>query len=191
MNEQDRPAFARALFVLGETFNESISDLRAEGYFDALRDFSLEEATAAMREALRTCKFFPKPVELRELVDGDADTNADQGWAELIREVRRVGYMGTPDFTDGRIAMAIVDIWGSWRRLCETLPGEGPELVGWVKQFKSAYRSQGVRARTDALAAGMPSAIRKQIADIAKAKQMPPARLQLVEAEKLNNKGQP
>lgn len=183
MTETDRPAFARALFVLGETFNESISDLRAEGYFDALRDFSLEEATAAIREALRTCKFFPKPVELRELVDGDADTNADQGWAEVIREVRRVGYMGWPHFTDSRIEMVVVDVWGSWSRLCQTLPGEGPELVGWMKQFKSAYRSQGVRARTDALAAGMPSNLRKQITDIAKAKAMPPAPLQLVKGD--------
>lgn len=183
MTEADRPAFARALFVLGETFNESISDLRAEGYFDALRDFELEQATAAMREALRTCKFFPKPVELREMVDGDADTNADQGWAEVIREVRRVGYTGVPRFNDQAALAAVRDVWGSWSRLCETLPGEGPELVGWVKQFKSAYRSQGVRARTDALAAGMPSNLRKQIADIAQAKAMPPAPLQLVKGD--------
>jgi hypothetical protein len=180
MTETDRPAFARALFVLGETFNEPISDLRAEGYFDAMRDFSLEAANAAIRVALRTCKFFPRPVELREMVEGDADTNADQGWAEVIREVRRVGYIGVPVFTDPTALATVRDVWGSWARLCETLPGEGPELVGWMKQFKSAYRSQGVRARTDALAAGMPSDLRKQITDIAARKAMPAAPLQLV-----------
>lgn len=183
MTEADRPAFARALFVLGETFNEPISDLRAEGYFDAMRDFSLEEANAAIREALRTCKFFPKPVELREMVEGDVDANADRGWAEVIREVRRVGYTGVPAFADPKVLAAVCDIWGSWSRLCETLPGEGAELVGWVKQFKSAYRSQGVRARTDALAAGMPTGLRRQVADLAEAKQMPAARLQLVRGD--------
>lgn len=180
MNETDRPAFARALFVLGETFNEPISDLRAEGYFDAMKDFALAEASAAIRVALRTCKFFPKPVELREMVEGDVDANADQGWAEVIREVRRVGYTGVPIFTDQNALGALRDVWGSWARLCETLPGEGPELVGWMKQFKSAYRSQGVRARTDALAAGMPAPVRQQIANIALAKAMPAAPLELV-----------
>lgn len=183
MTEVDRPAFARALFVLGETFNEPISDLRAEGYFDAMRDFSLEEASAAIRVALRTCKFFPRPVELREMVEGDTDANADQGWAEVIREVRRVGYLGTPMVADPVALAAVRDVWGSWRRLCETLPGEGPELVGWMKQFKSAYRSQGVRARTDALAAGMPAALRQIIGDIAQAKSMPAGKLQLVRGD--------
>ena len=70
-----------------------------------------------------------------------ADGHADHAWAELIREVRRVGYVGTPAFTDERTMRAIRETWGSWRRLCETLPGEGPELIGWIKQFKAAFQS--------------------------------------------------
>lgn len=145
MTPDDRPLFAEALFAMAETFNEPMSKLRAEGYFDALSDLPLELVNAAVRLSLRQCKFFPKPIELRELVEGSPDGNADNAWAELIREVRRVGYIGTPAFKDERTLRAINETWGSWKRLCETLPGEGPELIGWIKQFKAAFQSMEKR----------------------------------------------
>lgn len=141
MTEDDRPAFAEAMHLLGEMYNEHISELRAEGYFDALRDLSLVDVNLAVRLSLRSCRFFPKPVELRELLTGTPDANADAAWGELIREVRRVGYLGTPTFSDERTLRAIGETWGSWSHLCQTLPAEGAELVGWMKQFKSAFQS--------------------------------------------------
>lgn len=141
MTDDDRPAFAEAMHLLGETYNEHVSELRAEGYFDGLSDLSLAELNRAVRLALRACRFFPKPVELRELLTGTPDANADAAWGELIREVRRVGYLGTPTFSDERTLLAIGETWGNWAHLCQTLPGEGPELVGWIKQFKSAFQS--------------------------------------------------
>lgn len=153
MTEQDRPAFAEAMYALGETFNEPVSDVRAEAYFDALQDVDLARVSVAVRLALRVCKFFPKPVELRELIAGNQDDNAETAWSELIREVRRVGYIGTPRLSP-RTALVVGGLWGSWQRLCETLPGDGPELVGWIKQFKAAYqttdRRETVRELTEA-----------------------------------------
>ena len=99
----------------------------------------MPQVTAAVRLAMRTCRFFPKPVELRELMTGRADERADLAWGELLREVRRVGYLGTPMFTDASMLPTIHTVFGGWRHLCETLPAGGPELVGWIKQFKSAY----------------------------------------------------
>lgn len=183
MTEDDRAEFARALFVLGETFHEPISDLRAEGYFDAMSDFTLEAAEAAIRAALKTCRFFPRPVELREMVQGDPESNADSAWAEVIRMVQHVGYTRHPIFADSRTMLAVQAVWGSWVRLCETLPAEGPELVGWMKQFKSAHKSHDVRQRVDALSAGMPSGIKDMLADIAKRKQIPSGRIYLTRAD--------
>ena len=140
MTAEDRPAFAEAMHALGETFNEPVSDIRAEAYFDALSDYSLAEVNTAVRVALRRCKFFPRPAELRELLDGNAEDNAEVAWGAVLREIRRVGYMGIPNL-DPRVLRAVNEMWGGWRRLCETLPGEGPELIGWAKQFKSAYQA--------------------------------------------------
>lgn len=177
MTDQNRTEFAKALYILGDTFNVAMPDLMADGYFAALQDLTLAEAKTAMALALQTCKFFPRPVELREILQGDPESNAEAGWAEVTREIRRVGYIGQPKFSDDRIAATVRDIWGSWTRLCETLPGDGPELVGWIKQFKSAYRSQNVRARTDALSANMPTDLKQIVSGIAEAKRMPALRL--------------
>lgn len=136
----DRVAFAEGMFMLGETFNEPISDVKVEAYFQALLNYDIGEVTIAIQGALRNCKFFPRPVELRELIDGSTEDAAEQAWGLVLGEVRRVGYIGTPRL-DARTLRAVNELWGGWRRLCETLPGEGPELVGWIKQFKATYAS--------------------------------------------------
>ena len=145
MTGQDAAVFAEAMHALGETFNEPVSPIRTEAYFDALSDLSIEQVNGAVRLALRSCKFFPKPIELREMIAGRPDANADAAWGELTREIARVGYLGTPKFSDERTRRTVREVWGSWARLCETLPGEGPELVGWMKQFKSGWQSQDTR----------------------------------------------
>lgn len=140
MTEVDREPFAEALFALADTFNEPMTRTRAEGYFDALGDCTLVQVNAAVRQSMRVSRFFPKPVELRELIEGDREAAADAAWGSVLREIRRVGYVGTPNLED-RTLRAVRELWGSWQRLCETLPAEGPELVGWVKQFKQVYGS--------------------------------------------------
>lgn len=140
MTELDRPAFAEAMLMLGETFNEPITDIKTEAYFDALRDLDIADVNQAVRHALRTCEFCPRPAKLREMIEGNADDAADAAWGAVMKEIRRVGYMGVPDL-EPRALEAVRQLWGGWRRLCETLPGEGPELVGWIKQFKATYGS--------------------------------------------------
>ena len=174
MTEADREALAEALHVLGEMFNERVSTIRAEGYFDALRDYAIEDVNRAVLMALRTCRFFPRPVELRELLCGDPNANTDAAWSTVVREVRRVGYLGTPCFDGARVMRAITDTWGSWQRLCETLPGEGPELLGWVKQFKSAFQSVDRRANQELVAGKLPSQIRAKVVKLVSRKSIQP-----------------
>lgn len=144
MTELDRPAFSEALFTLSETFNEPMSDLKIEAYFDALRDLEIGPVMLAMRHSLRSAKFCPRPVEIREHVNGSREDGAEAAWGAVLREIRRVGYIGQPNL-DEPTMRAVNELWGGWRRLCETLPAEGPELVGWVKQFKATYASVGRR----------------------------------------------
>lgn len=156
MTSNDFEAFARNMLVLSTAFNEPLDEkgVRADAYFEALSDLSIEQVNSAVRLALRSCKFFPKPVELRELIGGAPDANADAAWGEIQREIGRVGYLGVPKFSDQRTALTVREVWGSWMRLCETLPAEGPELVGWMKQFKSTWQSQDRRDVGKRLEAG-------------------------------------
>jgi hypothetical protein len=169
MTDADRGVFGEGMFVLGETFNEPVSEIRAEAYFDALKDFTLVQATTAIRLAMRSLRFFPKPVELREMVEGTPDGNADTAWAAVLEQIRRVGYLGWPTFQDERVPETIRQLWGSWSRLCETLPADGPELVGWLKQFKAVYRTVDMRQAHARLESGAPPRVLQLVKDIAAA----------------------
>lgn len=139
MTNRDRGRFAELIGALAETFDESLSVLRLEIYFEALGDLELGTVERAVIEAARTLKFFPKPAELRALIEGSPEDRAELAWMEVLQQVRFVGYYGTPTFTDPAITRAIRDLFGGWPALCERLPGDGPELLGWAKQFKTVY----------------------------------------------------
>lgn len=150
MTPDDARVFASAMAVLAEVLNEPMSTVRIKAYFEDLSDYELPAVCAALAEARRTCKWFPKPAEVRALLEGRAEDGAEVAWAAIQREIRRVGYLGVPALDD-RALRAVNELWGGWRRLCETLPGEGPELVGWIKQFKATYASVERREKAEAL----------------------------------------
>lgn len=66
MTEDDRERFGELITLLGEVFNEPVSAARSAGYWMALEDLSLARVGEATQHAIRHCKFFPRPGELRE-----------------------------------------------------------------------------------------------------------------------------
>lgn len=140
------PRLARVLAVLGETFNEIVSDVRADGYFMGLNDLTIEQVEAGARAALKQSRFFPRPAEIREFAIGTPDDAAELAWLELLQEIRRVGCYGTPNLSL-MTTTAMSALWGDWKQLCAVLPNEGPELLGWAKRFKSTYGVMGMRER--------------------------------------------
>lgn len=139
MTNTDAARFAQCLAVLSETFNESISDLRAEAYFLALSDLDIEDIEGAVKDAIRTLRFFPKPVELRDLILGSAQQNAEEAWHTLKYEVRRVGYIGKPKL-DAVSQYAVDAAMGGWRYVCTHLPAEENHVMrAMEEEFKNAY----------------------------------------------------
>lgn len=158
----DQTKFATLMMTLGETFNEPVSKVRLDAYAMALSDLPVADVLAAMQDCIRTCKFFPRPAEIRERVTGDTEDRAQLAWASVVREVPRVGYYRTPSLP-AETMTAITAVWGSWQRLCETLPADGPELLGWRKAFLQAYGASE-RRNERALTAGEPLTSRSQLA---------------------------
>jgi hypothetical protein len=173
-------AFVEAMLLLGETFNESISEMRIEAYWAALSDLEPDVVLKGMRLAMGTCQFFPKPVDIRSAALGSTADRAEGAWAAMMDAVRRCGYARFPTFEDPAVMDTIKAVWGSWSRLCETLPADGPELVGWRKSFLAAYGSTDRRlssaATLDRLEPGLAGALK----EIAAAKEMPGRGLRIV-----------
>ena len=137
-------AFTVILLAMGETYETPVSSVRAEMFCRAVEDLPFAAVKAAAAAHLRHGKFFPRPAELRELVEGTTDDKAELAWQWVPKEVRRVGYLGTPSYPDEATKRAAEGLFGSWRALCENLPAGGPELLGFRKQFLALY---GARAR--------------------------------------------
>jgi hypothetical protein len=137
--EGEEREFVRVLYAIGELYNETVSTMRAEMFCQALEDLPFQSVASAARTHLKRSHFFPKPADLRELVEGTSEDEAALGWQWLVREVRRVGYLGTPVWPNEVTQHAAEGLFGSWRALCERLPADGPELLGFRKQFVSLF----------------------------------------------------
>lgn len=154
MTNQDRQEFATLLLGLGETYGEPVSDPRMEVYFRALSDLDLGDIREAANLHVRTSKFFPKPAELREAIDGSADDRAEFAWTEMQRLVRAYGYYREPPadaWSDEAARRAAYDLYGGWKALCSNLPAQGPEMLGTAKLFKSSYCAYDGRVQRAAL----------------------------------------
>jgi hypothetical protein len=106
-----------------------------------LSDLSLDAIAQGAYRHMRTNKFFPRPAELRDAAVGSLDDLAEIAWLNVLQLVRKVGWIGTPRWPDELTKRAAMELYGGWKSLCERLPGEGPELLGAAKQFKSIYRA--------------------------------------------------
>src|SRR4051812_30643843 len=152
-DKREEKQFAALLFAMGEAYNESVSPERVELYCGAMDDLPSDRVMAAARAHLKNSKFFPKPADLRELVIGNVEDQAEIAWTYVRREVRRVGWMGTPQWPDEATRRAAMELFGGWRALCENLPESGPEMLGTAKLFKSSF---GAFARRDGTQAELP-----------------------------------
>ena len=171
MTNDDRPAFGSAMHALGHTFDTEVTAIRVEAYFDALADYSLEQVHAAMREAIKTCRFFPRPVEIRDLLTG----STVEAWGEVLRELRRVGSYGQPDFSNPAILPAIRAIAGSWPDFCRCniRPEAGQEALAWHKRFSDAFT---ICADRDQRTAALPPHLADAMRALAEQKSFPPAK---------------
>lgn len=157
MTDQDRGTFATLMLGLGETYGEPVSAARMEIYFAALADLELDAIREAATAHVRSSKFFPRPSELLEAVEGPAAERAELAWMAMLSLVRRYGWPGIdgkgtpPPFPDEATRAAAMTMYGGWGALCAKLPGEGPELLGAAKLFKSSYVAYDGQAKRGAV----------------------------------------
>jgi hypothetical protein len=147
--------FVLVLFAMGELFNEPVSALRAEMFCRAVEDLPFEAIALAAQAHVKAKTFFPKPAELRQGVEGNLEDRAELAWQFVLREIKRVGWTGTPAWPDAETARAALGLYGgTWRTLCENLPAAGPELLGYRKQFVASFGAAARQAAVGALPMG-------------------------------------
>jgi hypothetical protein len=127
--------FSELLMVLGEIFDKSLSAGLIMIYFDALKIYTDEQIERAIKTASLTCKFFPKPSELLEFINGNSTDRGVLAWEKFYRALGRVGTYQSVIFDDPVIHSAI-ELMGGWIEAGKWLMDE----MKWKqKEFLSLY----------------------------------------------------
>lgn len=135
----DVDAFVVELGKTAEMFSDPLSESRALLYFEALADLSLETVVGALRYARRVCRFFPKPAELRDLAEGSVEDRAREAWRRVLAALEHVGTYESVDFGD-LVTHAVIEAMGGWHQAWAWEWADGPELLGFERDFVSLYR---------------------------------------------------
>lgn len=137
MTPDDVKAFGVELGKTAELFGEPLSEARVLLYVEALADLDFKTVLAGFQRARAEMRFFPKPAEIRELIEGTKDDRAEIAWARFLGAVRDVGGWDSVDFGDAALHAVIIDIWGGWPEACKLDEDDTPYRH---RDFLKAYR---------------------------------------------------
>lgn len=144
MTPEDDKKFIKALLVLGEVFNEQVSETRLEAYRMVLGDYEFQSVEDAIRRAMTSLKFFPRPSELVEMIEGNADDRANQAWSTFFAATADSGYSSVK-FLDPASAIAVDAVFQGWIQACKVINEATPEMLAhhrnhFLKQYSAARR---------------------------------------------------
>jgi hypothetical protein len=74
MTDPDTKQFIVRLTLLAEVLGEPMTPTRLMGYLSSVDDLPIEDLADALNDCARTCRFFPKPVDIRDRVAAIQDT---------------------------------------------------------------------------------------------------------------------
>ncbi len=141
MDNSDSPKFAKVMIMLCETFDRAPSATLTDIYFESLAEFPIEQVERAAALTIQSCRFFPKPVELRERIEGSTDDRAQKAWTLLLEANRVAGYYTSIWVEDPCLARAIMDTFGGWIQATESLSHLSDAMIASKrKEFLSNYR---------------------------------------------------
>lgn len=148
-----REALTEILVAFGELHQREISPMVVDVFLDALGKFSIEELQAAGRRLLASERFFPKPVDFIEAIQGSPEDRGAQAWNLLVEMIRKESASESLQIEDDpAFIYAVESVFGSWVRVGDTLPDSAdPMFASLRKQFMASYRAFDRSGRTIAL----------------------------------------
>lgn len=132
---QDKRLFSENLTALCEVFDREISNSLTKVYWETLKPYSDAQCKRAFVAAFKTCKFFPKPADLIELLDGTMEDRATEAWAKVCKAVQRIGPYESVEFDDP-VIHSVIQAMGGWVQI------QNCDMNEWKwrgKEFEKLY----------------------------------------------------
>lgn len=120
-NIAERDLFLKRFLGLCELLGVAADEFKTELYFRALSAFSAQDVVRGIDKAITQCRFFPKPVELVELIQGCPEDIAEVEAGKVIEAVKRVGSWTSVAFDNAVTAAVVQQGFGGWVKLCSDL----------------------------------------------------------------------
>lgn len=151
-NEQERARFLTAFRALAELHNRDASKALTRLYHSTLAKHSMESVLGAFRQAATKLRFFPKPVELLEYIEGTAeDTQVEAALEadEVLMAIRRYGKYANVRFLNPITNAVIRQGFGGWVDVCRI---KDEEIKWFIRDFTERYaqfKKSGVESTKD------------------------------------------
>ncbi len=127
--------FQEQMMLIGEVHGRQISQPLLDLYWKVLEPFPDEQCEIAFKRVLLDGRFFPKPVDFLEVLQGRTQDVAALRWVEVVKALKKIGAYESVTFTDAAINSTI-EAMGGWIRLGDMLEDDEK----WKgKEFERLY----------------------------------------------------
>lgn len=151
MKKADEGPFAVLITSLAAAFGKDPEPALVDAYFMALEDLKIHDVEAACKEAVRTCEFFPRPVQLRRLAgEPDTKTKALGAWHDMvtIRDGMHGTLIDTKDHPTDTIANKALALLGPMTLISDW---EGPwAQKRFLENYEMLFDQERAQSRLDA-----------------------------------------
>lgn len=100
----------RELVKTADLFGLALSETRIEAYLEALDDLPHDKVAVALASLRSTARFFPRPIEVRETVEGTLGDEAERIWC-AVREASTPRELSASDWDYASDAISSVGGW--------------------------------------------------------------------------------
>jgi hypothetical protein len=144
MKPADADAFSLEMVKAAEIHREQLSEARIVAYFEILAKCELDDLRDAFKAHSRSCKFFPKPSELIELIEGSLEDQAELAWMDVRKVIRGEAQLQVVAHSDPAITPAVYSVFGGW---LEAQQVRTDDLPFRRRDFIRCYRTMATRQR--------------------------------------------
>lgn len=146
MRNEDRVRFDEAMLGLSEVWGREVSSSLGDIYFAALQEHDIEAVLRAMFDSVKSCRYFPKPSEILDIITGGERGLADAAQIEATKVIEAVSRGKSDVDLDDPVSRAVVQVaFGGMARLRETLNvAAEPFFIKDFRGYYEAYSRRGV-----------------------------------------------
>jgi len=137
---RNRKEFAETMIAIAAMFEKVLSEAVIDIYWQSFREYDDSVVKEALMRGVKTVwKFFPKPAEVVELIEGSPQAKQTMAWMLLVEGIKKAGAKESVRFQDP-IIHTIVELWGGWTQVCYEYDLDARDFKFKEKDFKTLYQ---------------------------------------------------